>query len=69
MRPEQANRLRMRSGSADGHYESYFIRANHAKSSQEIVHEVARSLAQFVGRGPVLDDITFVVAKMTPEKS
>jgi len=31
MRPEQANRLRLRSGSADGHYESYFIRANHAK--------------------------------------
>jgi hypothetical protein len=30
MQPEQANRLRHRSGSADGHYESYFIRANHA---------------------------------------
>jgi hypothetical protein len=30
MRPEQANRLRHRAGSADGHYESYFIRANHA---------------------------------------
>jgi hypothetical protein len=31
MQPEQANRLRHRAGSADGHYESYFIRANHAK--------------------------------------
>ena len=31
MRLEQANRLRYRSGSADGHYESYFIRANHAE--------------------------------------
>ena len=30
MTPEQANRLRHRTGSADGHYESYFIRANHA---------------------------------------
>src|SRR3954451_3400483 len=30
MQPEQANRLRHRTGSADGHYESYFIRANHA---------------------------------------
>lgn len=30
MQPEQANRLRHRAGSADGHYESYFIRANHA---------------------------------------
>jgi hypothetical protein len=28
--PDQANRLRHRAGSADGHYESYFIRANHA---------------------------------------
>ncbi len=30
MQPEQANRLRHRTGSAEGHYESYFIRANHA---------------------------------------
>jgi len=30
MQPDQANRLRHRAGSADGHYESYFIRANHA---------------------------------------
>ena len=30
MRLEAANRLRHRTGSADGHYESYFIRANHA---------------------------------------
>lgn len=30
MTPEQANRLRQRAGSPDGHYESYFIRANHA---------------------------------------
>jgi hypothetical protein len=30
MQPEQANRLRHRAGSADGHYESHFIRANHA---------------------------------------
>jgi hypothetical protein len=28
--PDQANRLRHRAGSSDGHYESYFIRANHA---------------------------------------
>jgi sigma-B regulation protein RsbU (phosphoserine phosphatase) len=40
------------------------IRANHHESAQEIVHAVARSLAQFVGRGPVLDDITFVVVKV-----
>ena len=33
MRPEQANRLRHRSGSAGGHYESYFIRANHAEQA------------------------------------
>lgn len=33
MQPEQANRLRHRSGSASGHYESYFIRANHASRS------------------------------------
>ena len=33
MQPEQANRLRHRSGSAGGHYESYFIRANHASRS------------------------------------
>jgi hypothetical protein len=30
MSPEAANRLRHRGGSAEGHYESYFIRANHA---------------------------------------
>ena len=30
MRLEAANRLRRRAGSPDGHYESYFIRANHA---------------------------------------
>src|SRR5882724_4227112 len=30
MQPDEANRLRHRRGSADGHYESYFIRANHA---------------------------------------
>jgi len=30
VRLDQANRLRHRSGSPDGHYESYFIRANHA---------------------------------------
>jgi len=29
MSPESASRLRHRAGSADGHYESYFIRANH----------------------------------------
>jgi hypothetical protein len=31
MRVESANRLRHRAGSSDGHYESYFIRANHAE--------------------------------------
>jgi len=30
MRLDAANRLRLRAGSADGHYESFFIRANHA---------------------------------------
>ncbi|HEY6513291.1 MAG TPA: hypothetical protein VI032_15005 [Burkholderiaceae bacterium] len=30
MQVESANRLRHRTGSTDGHYESYFIRANHA---------------------------------------
>ena len=30
MHLDQANRLRHRAGSPDGHYESYFIRANHA---------------------------------------
>ncbi|HEU5293946.1 MAG TPA: hypothetical protein VFU71_04075 [Burkholderiaceae bacterium] len=30
MRLEAANRLRHRAGSPDGHYESYFVRANHA---------------------------------------
>jgi len=30
MQVESANRLRHRAGSTDGHYESYFIRANHA---------------------------------------
>jgi len=30
MRIESANRLRHRAGSTDAHYESYFIRANHA---------------------------------------
>ena len=34
MRPEQASRLRHRAGSADGHYESYFIRANHAERAR-----------------------------------
>jgi len=29
MLAEQANRLRHRAGSPDGHYESYFVRANH----------------------------------------
>ncbi len=33
MRLEAANRLRHRVGSPDGHYESYFIRANHATSA------------------------------------
>jgi sigma-B regulation protein RsbU (phosphoserine phosphatase) len=40
------------------------IRANHEKCAQDIVHAVDRALAQFVGRGPVLDDITFVVIKV-----
>ena len=40
------------------------IRANHALCAQEIVDAVARSVAQFVGRGPVLDDITYVVIKI-----
>ncbi len=40
------------------------IRANHKGTSKEIVDAVARSLAQFVGRGPVLDDITYVVVKV-----
>jgi sigma-B regulation protein RsbU (phosphoserine phosphatase) len=40
------------------------IRANHACSAREIVHVVDRAVAQFVGRGPVLDDITFVVIKI-----
>ena len=30
MHLEAANRLRQRAGSSDGHYESYFVRANHA---------------------------------------
>jgi len=31
MTPEQANRLRLQAGSSNGHYESYFVRANHAE--------------------------------------
>jgi serine phosphatase RsbU (regulator of sigma subunit) len=47
------------------------IRANHAKCAQDIAHAVDRAVAQFVGRGPVLDDITFVVIKVgeCPEPS
>ncbi|MEA2735271.1 MAG: phosphoserine phosphatase RsbU/P [Humisphaera sp.] len=44
------------------------IRANIAKTSHEIAEAVQRSLAKFVGRGPVLDDITFVVVRVIGEK-
>jgi sigma-B regulation protein RsbU (phosphoserine phosphatase) len=40
------------------------IRANHHRSAQEISQAVEHSLAQFIGRGQVLDDITFVVVKI-----
>ena len=40
------------------------IRASADKSSQEIAEAVQRALAKFVGHGPVLDDITFVVVKV-----
>jgi sigma-B regulation protein RsbU (phosphoserine phosphatase) len=43
------------------------IRAHGAKSSQQITESVQRALAKFVGRGPVLDDITFVVVKVLGE--
>jgi sigma-B regulation protein RsbU (phosphoserine phosphatase) len=44
------------------------IRENAARSSQEIAEAVQRSLAKFVGGGPVLDDITFVVVKVLGEE-
>lgn len=40
------------------------IRRNVTRSSEEIARCVERDLAKFVGRGPVLDDITFVVIKV-----
>jgi serine phosphatase RsbU (regulator of sigma subunit) len=43
------------------------IRANIGKTSQEIADAVQRSLAKFVGGGPVLDDITFVVVRVLSE--
>ena len=45
------------------------IREHAAKSSQEIAEAVQRSLAKFVGGGPVLDDITFVVVKVLSEET
>ena len=44
------------------------IRATRRKSSQEIAEAVQRALAKFVGGGPVLDDITFVVVKVLAEQ-
>jgi sigma-B regulation protein RsbU (phosphoserine phosphatase) len=44
------------------------IREHATKSSQEIAEAVQRSLAKFVGGGPVLDDITFVVVKVLSEE-
>jgi sigma-B regulation protein RsbU (phosphoserine phosphatase) len=43
------------------------IREHATKTSQEIAEAVQRSLAKFVGGGPVLDDITFVVVKVLSE--
>ena len=43
------------------------IRANAHLSSHEIAEAVQRALAKFVGGGPVLDDITFVVVKVLGE--
>jgi phosphoserine phosphatase RsbU/P len=40
------------------------VREHATKSSQEIAEAVQRDLAKFVGGGPVLDDITFVVVKV-----
>ena len=45
------------------------IREHAAKTSQEIAEAVQRSLAKFVGGGPVLDDITFVVVKVLNEEA
>jgi sigma-B regulation protein RsbU (phosphoserine phosphatase) len=43
------------------------IREHARKSSQDIAEAVQRALAKFVGGGPVLDDITFVVVKVLAE--
>jgi sigma-B regulation protein RsbU (phosphoserine phosphatase) len=45
------------------------IEAHHTESAKQISQALERSLAQFVGRGPVLDDITFVVVKIMAEES
>ncbi len=43
------------------------IRDKHDRGAKEIAEAIERDLAKYVGRGPVLDDITFVVVKIKDE--
>jgi sigma-B regulation protein RsbU (phosphoserine phosphatase) len=45
------------------------IRANSGKSAQAIADAIEASLAKFVGRAPVLDDITFVIVRVVPDEA